>query len=544
MGPPASRPGREPTATSPDRKAAEGPAPLSARIEVAPPGINLLKADGSFELRSAAWLRVRAGADDLVLPPEIDHKIARHGSASARWLIDDEAFAATLEIPLPFDPLPPVQVYRAGAWLRSSRPATVRVDVRAGRTTRGEVIELGPVWKHVRLSFPWAEGERGKSPRLKIEAESWDGTWLLWIDAIGVEAGERDRPYQPSKAPTVVSELETWDGLHFEDGPVTLGVGARGKEVGSQPDVLHWRIRGTTRGLAEGEIPLVEPILLTHTVHQKALPRGWYRATCRLVGPEEGVLAERARGFAVARPMPASSDDRFRLRVPLCCPRRNVLAELLGISVTKDEGDTDFDGAVLDPGAPNDPTTSQASAREPLEQAMRVALHRVQELTAAAARDLRVAHWPLAWAELVDAYGRWQPVAVAVNVWLDSVGELAYARRLDADEGRLRIDVFSREDRHVAIVSVDGAARTGRPSRSRDTAWELPLQAGSVRVRDLFDGPVRLTRRDNAVRIGGPGEVFYIIAEPGLPLGRFVFGLVDMRAVPLESDTRPDHKQP
>jgi hypothetical protein len=502
-----------PTSTS----AAASPASTTTQAAAKP---NLLAADGSFELGDADWCGTSRPHDDLAAGLAIDRSVAADGRASARFLVEPEDEQPVIRIPLPLIGTEKKKAYCLSLSLRASSLHSVSAGFSTGASAESNRWSVGPAWQRYHATFSNPTAGSAAAPSFVLAAEKAPEPWVLWVDAVKIEAGITPTAYQPSDCPLIGLSLGCPDHLFVEGQPVAISVGAQcpaGRVTGAR---LHWTLGNGEGRPGSGQLAIAAASTPPRSIHASPLPRGWYRISVELLARDGGLISRRQEVFAVIRPASAAGRGEapaFEVWLPSRGPRHDALAKSIGVTVSMS----------LRTGQPTTviAATLSSGPHRPLFAA------RIDELTRLRAKGCRTALWPTGWDELLDRRGHWQPAAVALNVWLDLLGGLTPLRSIRSKDNRVLIEVFSGADRSVAVALTD----SNGPRKMR---LDAPLPSNLVGAFEVFGAPLQVMRSGDHFQVDLTGGVIYLVAGAGLRRGRFALQLEDARIVAPVSSTR------
>ncbi|MBN1347431.1 MAG: hypothetical protein JXQ73_32375 [Phycisphaerae bacterium] len=495
---------------------------------------NILSADGSFELGSPDWCDVASESDDLCAGLVIDRTDAAHGACSAQWLIEPEQRATTLRLPLTLTGARQGATCCVSVSLRASRTQALMAAVSTGRSVELNRWNVGPKWRRFHLSFALGGNDRSDPPRLILSAKSDVQAWVLWIDAVKVEVGASPTPYVPSEAAIVGVALGGQAGLFFERQPVTIIAGAQRGSSDVGGSALRWSLTTGLRTIESGSLPVIGPLVRDATIRTAPLPRGWYGLHLTLESASGHAIAEREEAFGVARDL-RGQDRAFTLKIPSRGPRSDAVARRLGLSIDDGKGTSrPATTASTSPATVLLEAGKQANARSAA-----VAVGRIGELTQQFTEGHRDVRWPSAWRELRDRSGRWGPVAVAVNTWLDIVGASRHLRRIRLADSPGTIDVFASPNRTAAVVCIPHHQETDSRGTSLCVRLAIPLGPDAMEAYDAFGGRVPLSGDADRATVDVSGGLIYLSARPTVSRGRFTLQLEEARVAPPTSSASP-----
>jgi len=410
---------------------------------------------------------------------------------------------------------------------------------------------VGAEWQRFHITFTMPTGPRDASAVLVLTAEKAPLPWILWLDAVKVESGSMPTDYQPADGPWIGVSLGNRIGLFHEGLTTPIGVGVQCPPDQVSGTRLRWVLSAGPNRTESGWIVPTDRVVRVATLPVSTLSQGWYRLDLELLDQSDRSLHRTHRTFGVIRPLVTGVETGklgFRLDVPTRGPRSDRIARDIGLDIRAvGESETPRGGSNIDdrnipsagstrPGQLASTPTSREVGRGHVGpparcENERLAAWRIRELTQARATGQKSVWWPTAWDELQDDSGRWQPIAVALNVWFDVLRGSEPLRRLHLESIGREGAVFSRPDRTVAVV-------LGDPTGGRMTRIRVPLPAEHIRAFDLFGSPVTVGGGRDHLEVELPGPVVYLVAGPGLTRGRFALQLEDA-AIATPTTTHP-----
>lgn len=469
---------------------------------------NLLYADTSFELGDVDWCVSTRREDDLQMGLIIDTRTAAHGTCSAVLMVEPEQKETTLRIPLPMDNTNSEPNRCISMFLKASEPHSVLAAISTGSAAQLSRFKVQQQWKRFSIAFKTSR-QTAPTP-LILTPERATEPYLLWLDAVKLESGSAPTAYQPCRRPLVTLSVPTTSGLLYHQQLFEIKAGFRCDDSPVSQRTLRWQLGRAPSAERSGEVTITPQTTSPLVLWKGSLERGWYPCTAEWIDGITPLARPRPIEFGVVRPIAPRRQGApagFQVLVPPHGPRSDACARAIGLTVLR-ESTT---------GLATTPSTATSPIPPSVDQTIASFTRR------RAAGDPR-AFWASAWNELLDDRGRWQPIAVATNVWLDLLDDTEPLRSIRCNTGHLRIEVFSRPDRTVAVVlplqPVSGTERL-----------LAHLPSPSVQAMDLLGSPIRIADHEGGLAVDLRAGVLYLVANTTLTRGRFALELERARVV-------------